>query len=312
MSKDKSWVEVALDSAFEYGKTAPNLTKPPYLRVTKAGSELSQKVFLTDKVGAVPVKAVKRPGKLNVDDQLVTDVQIPPDTLVITLSEKITRIGDKSEWKNLFRYSKTCADTATKPVKFKGAPKIDDEGTNWLFVLDDYTVTVGNCIRMDPKAKYTDAFNNALGIGHAEITGKDGTLYIYEIEANPSVTGIGKKAKWIPPKGNDFETVPDTLSTIRFTVVSPFKADIYIYDHMGAYVNKLHQEFGYKGELDESIRKTSNKYEKLGYLYWNQRSNKGRKVGTGVYIWKILFTFENGHKETITLKSGIRRPPNNE
>lgn len=312
MSKDKSWVEVALDSAFEYGKTAPNLTKPPYLRVTKAGSELSQKVFLTDKVGAVPVKAVKRPGKLNVDDQLVTDVQIPPDTLVITLSEKITRIGDKSEWKNLFRYSKTCADTATKPVKFKGAPKIDDEGTNWLFVLDDYTVTVGNCIRMDPKAKYTDAFNNALGIGHAEITGKDGTLYLYEIEANPSVTGIGKKAKWIPPKGNDFETVPDTLSTIRFTVVSPFKADIYIYDHMGAYVNKLHQEFGYKGELDESIRKTSNKYEKLGYLYWNQRSNKGRKVGTGVYIWKILFTFENGHKETITLKSGIRRPPNNE
>lgn len=309
LTNDKSWVEFALDSAFEYGKTAPDSASPPYLRVTKAGSELSQKVFFTDKVGTVPVKAVKRPGKVDIDEDLTAEVIIPPDTLVITLSEKVTRTGDEKERENIFRYSKTCADTATYPVKFKGAPKISDNGLEWTLVLDDYAVLVGTCIRTNPEAQYTDSYGNSPGLGHAEITGKDGTLYLYEIEPNPVITGIGDTAKWIPPKGTSYEDVPDTLSTIRFSVVAPFKAEIYIYDQTGAYVNKLHQKFGYDGEMTEAIRANGSKYERTGYFYWNQRSNKGRKVATGVYIWTILFTFEDGHKETITLKSGIRRPP---
>lgn len=309
MTSDKSWVEFDLDSTFEYGKTVPDSANPPYLRVTKAGSNLSQKVPFTDKIGAVPVKAVKRPGKAEANEYLSVDVLIPPDTLVVTLSEKITRTGDEKEWENIFRYSKTCADTSSSPIKFKGAPKISLDGLEWTMILDDVAVIAGTCLEMNPGAAYTDIFGNSLGRGNVEITGKDGTLYLYEIAANPSVTGIGEKAKWIPPEGKSFEEVPDTLSTVRYTVVAPFKADIYIYNHLGAYVNKLHQEFGYNGEMSDPIRGNSTKYEKIGYFYWNQRSNKGKKVGTGVYIWKILFTFENGHKESITIKSGIRRLP---
>lgn len=311
MSSDKFWVEAVLDSAFEYGKTAASdSANLPYLRVTKTSTDPSQKVVFTDKVGAVPVKAFKRPGKLDVDEYIAEDIQIPPDTLLVTLSEKITRTGDKKEWNNVFRYSRSCTDTVTKPVKFKGTPKISEDGLTWIMVLDDYGLLVGNCIQTNPEAKYTDMFGNGLGRGNVEITGKDGTLYLYQIEPNPSVTGIGQKAKWIPPKGKKFENVPDTLSTIKFSVVSPFKANIYIYDHMGAFVNQLHQEFGYNGEMTEPIRGNSNKYEKTGYLYWDQRSETGRKVGTGVYIWNIIFTFDDGHKESVTLKSGIRRGSN--
>ena len=49
---------------------------------------------------------------------------------------------------------------------------------------------------------------------------------------------------------------------------------------------------------------------KLGFLHWNQRSDKGRLAGTGIYIWKIFFKFEDGHKETRIIKTGIYRKGN--
>lgn len=312
MTNDKSWLEIKLDSTFEYGKTGiQDSSKLPYLRLTKTSSDLSQKVLFTDKVGAVPTKAVKHPGKIAIEDYLSTHAEVPPDTLMVTLSERISRIGDENAWKDLFYYSKTCKDTAIKPLRIKKKPQVLENGLFWTIILEDYAILTNNCLRINPKAEYTDLVGNSLGRGGVPITGNDGSLHLYEVKANPSVTGIGQKAEWIPPKGKDFEEVPDTISTIRFTSVARFKADIFIYDGSGAFVNNLHQKFGYNGELEDEKRGNSSKREKLGYLYWNQRSNKGRKVGSGVYIWKIIFTFEDDDfVETITLKTGIRRPPN--
>ncbi|MBR3668686.1 MAG: hypothetical protein IKN70_01540 [Fibrobacter sp.] len=59
--------------------------------------------------------------------------------------------------------------------------------------------------------------------------------------------------------------------------------------------------------MDQSSRGGPGSQFKQGYLHWNQRSDRGRKAGTGIYIWKILFTFDDGHKETRIVKTGIYR-----
>jgi hypothetical protein len=59
--------------------------------------------------------------------------------------------------------------------------------------------------------------------------------------------------------------------------------------------------------MKQKIRGNDENRAKIGYLYWNQRSDEGRKVGTGVYIWHIDFKFKDGHKEFRLLKTGIKR-----
>lgn len=309
---DPSWVQAKLEKGAKYGKTAPDTVDKPYLRVTKTSSDMSQKVFLADMVGAVAAKAEKHPGKVLLNDYVDSEVEIPPDTLVITMSEKIKRTGKKDAWKKLFRYSTSCEDTASRAIKIAEDPVVDSSGRVWTLVLGDYSILVGYCIRTNPDAEYIGADSNSLGIGGAEITGEDGTLYLYDVSPNPSVSGIGKKAKWIPPEGKEFKNVPDTLSTVKVMSVSPYIADIYIYDNQGQFVNKLQEKFGYNGEMEDPLRGNSSKREKLGFLYWDQRTENGRKVGTGVYIWKIFFKFTDGHAEIRTLKTGVRRSDDSE
>lgn len=306
VEKDSSWVQAKLKDSLKYGFTVPDTSMPPYLRVTKTSSDMAQKVYLIDKVGAVPKSAKKKPGKVYLDEYLDPNVEIPPDTLHITMSEKISRNGSNDAWKKLFRYSKSCKDTASQPIKILGTPKSDSTGLEWDIVLADYAIMVGNCVKTDPDAEYTDLSGNSLGRGGVEIDGEDGTLYLYEVSPNPSVSGVGKKGKWIPPEGDEFEKVPDTLSTIRILTVSAFTADIYIYDNQGHFVNHLTQKITDK-ELENEIRGNTSKREKLAFLYWDQRSNKGRKAGTGIYVWKIYFKFNDGHAEIRTLKTGIKR-----
>lgn len=307
VEKDSSWVQAKLEKAFNYGITSADSAPVPYLRATKTKSDFSQKVRIADKIGAVPVKAKKHPGKIEVDEFLEVNVEIPPDTLVITLSEEIKRTGKKDAWKKLFRYSTTCKDSVSSPIKVLGDPKIDSSGLVWRLVLADYSIMVGNCIKTAPEADYIDMFGNSLGRGGVSVTGEDGSIYLYEVTPNPSVTGIGTKAEWIPPEGNKFEKVPDTLSTIKVLSIAAYKADIFIYDNQGHFVNRLKEEFGYNGELTDPLRGGAEKREKLSYLYWNQLTENGRKVGTGAYVWRIFFRFNDNHVEERILKTGVKR-----
>lgn len=308
--KDSSWIEAKLEKPFAYGKTVPDTAKKPYLKLTKTSSDISQKVYLSDKVGAVPNSAKKLPGKVYLDDYLNPNMEIPPDTIKIVMSEKIKRTGKKDAWKDLFRYSKSCKDTASQPLKILGEPQMDSAGLEWKIVLADYAIMVGNCIKSNPDADYVDLSNNSLGRGGVEIEGEDGSLYLYDISPNPAVSGIGGKSKWLPPEGKDFETVPDTLSTIKILTISAYTADIYIYDNQGHYVNHLTEKITSE-ELKNSLRGNSSKREKLAYLYWDQRTENDRKVGTGIYIWKIFFKFNDGHAEIRTLRTGIKRNSEN-
>ena len=121
-----------------------------------------------------------------------------------------------------------------------------------------------------------------------------------------AISGIGH-AEWIPPEGFDWEDLPDTLSAISVKALSPYTAEVYIFDGIASYVTNFKQKFGYDGEMDDPARANPDNRSKLGFLHWNQRSDKGRRVGTGIYIWKIFFKFEDGHKETRVVKTGIYR-----
>lgn len=101
--------------------------------------------------------------------------------------------------------------------------------------------------------------------------------------------------------------MPDSISAIRVESTLPYTANIYIFDGVSTLVTNFKQKFGNKDEMTNPIRGNSLNHSKIGFLTWDQRSDNGRKVGTGVYIWKIIFKFDNGYKETRTLKTGILR-----
>lgn len=302
------WVSASLDKAFEYGLTAGDTAKPPYIRVTKTDKDFSQKVYITDKIGAVPAKVEKFPGKYSIEEFMDVHAKLPPDTLVVTLSEPIRlKKGGRDNWESLFRYSPRCKDTLDYSLNIAKKPDVDSTGMIWILVLDDHNIVTGNCIRTNPKASYVDLKGNRMGRGGAEIEGDNGDMYLYEVSPNPSVSGLDKKAKWIAPHEKEWSRVPDTLSTIRVAAVAPYKAVVTIFDEYSNVVATFKQSFGFDGEMDEEFRRNGEDRSAIGFLYWNQRTDENRKVGTGVYIWRIDFKFDDGHTDFRIVKTGIKR-----
>ena len=309
---DGSWYEGKLKEAFDYGATAPDEDDVPYLRLTKPKGGFSQRVELKDRVGAVPVKAVKRPGLIGIEEYLECSMDVPPDTLEITLSEPIKTKGKEGNgkdaaWKNLFVYSPDCKDTVEQPLNILKLIDKDSEGLVWTFVLGDFNVLTDNCIRTNPKSSYFDEQKNPMGRGGVKVEGGNGNLYLYEVTPTPSVSGLDTKAEWIAPGEHKWSRVPDSLSVIRVASIMPYKADVVIYDAFSNIVTSFTREFGYKGEMKEKIRENDDNRAKTGFLHWNNRSDKGRKVGTGVFIWRIDFKFKDGHSEFRLVKTGVKR-----
>ena len=146
-----------------------------------------------------------------------------------------------------------------------------------------------------------------MGRGEVEIEGDNGDLYLYEVAPAPTVSGIDTDAEWIAPDDNEWSRVPDTLSVIRVSSIMPYKAYVTIYDGLSNVVASFTRNFGDKGEMNEKIRANDGTRAKTGFLHWNNRSDSGRKVGTGVYIWRIDFKFKDGHSEFRMVRTGVKR-----
>ena len=219
----------------------------------------------------------------------------------------------------MFTYSADCKDTNDYSLNITEMIKKDSAGLVWSFVLGDHNIMTDNCIRTNPKASYVDGQKNSMGRGGVEIEGGNGNLYLYEVVATPAVSGIGSKAEWIAPKKHKWSRVPDTLSVIRVASIMPYKAYVNIYDGYSNVVASFTREFGenYRYIPDKKSSKYSMSlqiHEKGGWddtwpsqEYWNNRSDEGRKVGTGVYIWRIDFKFKDGHSESRLVKTGVKR-----
>jgi len=304
ISEDLMWIEASIDP-FDYGLTA---AEKPYLRFTKERRDsTSQKVSISDKVGAVITRVIKHPGVLSLENYMDGDSEIAADTLEVTLSEPITAEKSKNAWKDLFRYTEFCDDTTSHAVNLKNVTVIDSAKGIWRLILADHNIEVGHCLITDINAPYKDQNGNSMGRGGVEIVGEDGIEYLRTVKPNPPVAGTGKEVKWIPAEKSEWATQPDTISAIEIWSIAPYKAKISIFDGAASVIATFSQKFGYDGEMDMASRSSDDHRYKLGYLSWDQHSNEGRKVGTGVYIWRIDFKFKDGHSEYRLVKTGVKR-----
>ncbi|MBR6124871.1 VWA domain-containing protein [Candidatus Saccharibacteria bacterium] len=304
---DGKWFEGYINKPYKYGLTKADTVRKPFLAFTTIYSDKMENVMLRDRVGAVPARATKFLGKVGLKEYMDPNSEIPPDTLVIWMSEPIRNVGKERGWENLFRYSESCEDTVSQPLSMKEAPIIRDNGQLWTVLLDGIFVKDGACLFTDPEASYEDQAGNPMGRGGIKIDGEDGKIYLGEVRPLQAVSGIGETPQWIPPEGAGWEPLPDTLSAISVKSSMPYTAEVYIFSAISTYVTHFKQKFGYDGEMEQSVRGKASDLFRQGFLHWNNRSEKGRKVGSGIYIWKIFFKFEDGHKETRVVKTGIYR-----
>ena len=280
ISDEGDWIYITLDNPFEYGVTAVDSTGKKFVSISRNTSSAIQKVKLSDKMGPVPVRAKKLPGAIGDEEYLNGKVAIPPDTLVVTLSEPVEfKSGAKafsknrSNWSKIFQFAETCDNGKAHPISLDEEPELDESGTVWTLVLPhEVDVRVGHCLMTNPDASIQDVAGNAPAIGGVSVEGDDGEIYLYSIKGDPAIA-------------------EDTVSAISVETRMDYKADVTIFDHIGHAV----AQFDKKND------------EGTGHIEWNQRTFENRLVGTGVYIWKIRFVFADGHKETRFIRTGIRR-----
>ena len=280
ISEDGDWIYAALESPFEYGVTAVDSTGKKFVKISRNTSSAIQKVTLSDKVGPVPVRAEKHPGVIRDKDYLNGKADIPPDTLVVTLSEPV-KIPDgakafdkkRSAWSNMFQYAESCDNGKMHPVSLEQSPKLDKSGKVWTMVIPhQVNIHVGHCLMTNPEAPFQDAAGNAPAIGGVSIEGDDGDIYIYTFKGAPAVARGSKSA-------------------VKVEARLSYKAKVTIFSNLGNVV----AQFNRKNE------------EGLSFIEWDQRTMDNRLAGTGVYIWKIQFKFADGHKETRSIRTGIKR-----
>jgi hypothetical protein len=152
----------------------------------------AQKVSLQDSVGPVPVTAVKLPSNgltYNVTD---TEKRFNPDTLVITLSEKLRTSTSFSE---MIRFSKGCKDySESVPLTLFSQPKFSEKGDTVTVIVDNSleakSPAVGDCIFLETDGRYTDLQTNRPAPLGVELKGSDPKLVIRGFRGFPPVAGI--------------------------------------------------------------------------------------------------------------------------
>lgn len=328
--KDSSWILAKIEQPYEYGLTSIGKGAKPYVRLPMNAINAGQLLSLTDRVGPVPIHAQKKPGILPSDADL-NNSKAYPDTLIVTMSEPLymTRNSEDAPWNTLFRVSASCSDSVSFPIGFESKPFVSADNLVWTLIISHNAPLVGNCVRTDHDAPYADFGSNAPGVGGVELGGSNGSLFIHRIAANPAIAGGKSRSSWIPPVGwedgdmkvahnpnavpfgfddTEMQPMPDSLSTIIVTSTSSYVAEVFIYSIQGEFVKRFVQSFGYHGELENMNRAANGGKGRASYLVWNMRNQTGRKVGSGVYIWRVEFRFpEGGKTESRIIKTGVTR-----
>jgi hypothetical protein len=326
----------------------------------------AQKAPLADSVGPVPLTAVKRPSNGQTYAVTETERRFNPDTLVITVSEKLKT---STTFLGMFRFSKGCRDySESEPLKLYSLPEASADGLTYTVIVDNSIDTkspsVDDCIFLEGDGRFTDAFSNRPGKLGAPLTGADPKLVIHAFKGYPPVAGVdgnnpvfttvnqdrfGDKVfrtetgadnhpevVWIPPYGfdekdpvgsleriaRDFNNpgagdrgtemtyqhvLPTDISTVQVITTTAYLAKITIYDNLGNFVRSMTQAFGRNGELKNTYRGANG--GQASFLVWDMKDSHGTKVGQGVYVWKVAFSFQdkNQRSEVRYTRTGVLR-----
>jgi hypothetical protein len=123
---------------------------------------------------------------------------------------------------------------------------------------------------------------------------------IYTLPKSVSEQPVGTEVTGPP------SPMPPNIATLQVVAVGKYIATVFIYDNRGSYVTDFKQAFGYHGELNNRFRIALGKGV-VSYLVWNLLDKHGRKAGQGVYVWKVLFTFDDGKQEVQYTRTGLMR-----
>jgi hypothetical protein len=310
-----------------------------------------QSVPLADSVGPIPLTAIKLPSDGKTYAVTQDERRFNPDTLLITVSEKI-RTG--ASMISAFRFSKGCKDySESVPLKLFSLPEVSQDGITYTAIVDNslqtQTPLVGDCIFLETDGRITDFPGNLPSQVGAPITGADPKQVIRAFQGYPPVAGLQSGSAgytvanqdkfsnsavrqtgvdqilWVPPVGykesdpvgsldravKDFSNpvagdrtgensnpvpMPPGISTVEVITLTPYLAHITIFDNLGNFVRTMTQAFGHNGELRNGSRTVER--GQVSFLVWDMKDSHGNRVGQGVYVWKVNFTFEDSNKKS--------------
>jgi len=182
-----------------------------------------------------------------------------------------------------------------------------------------------------------DAFNNVLVAGNVNnveeptsdprFDGSANCILIREFGSEKTYCKEEDES-WIPPVGfdpvtgeidpnkqincdpNDRPTKVyypvNCLSSVIVFTEGPYTAKVSIFDHLGKWVHSSTQIFGeYCKEHEHAIRDLPGGL--VSYLVWNQKDHSKNFVGSGVYVWNVLFTYAGGRSKKSVFRQGLAR-----
>ncbi|MGL1900764.1 MAG: IgGFc-binding protein [Fibrobacterales bacterium] len=113
-------------------------------------------------------------------------------------------------------------------------------------------------------------------------------------------------------------TSPDTFNSACYSSLvfgsyaheGPYTTKVFVYDHLGQFLDSWKQTFGKCGELKNEARESDIENYYLNDLVWDMKNSNGRRVGSGVFYWHVTTHFESGRTEKFITSMGIVRPKN--
>jgi hypothetical protein len=98
------------------------------------------------------------------------------------------------------------------------------------------------------------------------------------------------------------------MSAVSVISEGPYKARVQIFSNLGEFVHASEQQFGYCGEMEDENRLRPGGF--ASFLIWNQKDLTGKYVGSGVYIWRVLYRMQDGTSRLEDYRQGIARGVN--
>ena len=95
--------------------------------------------------------------------------------------------------------------------------------------------------------------------------------------------------------------------SLQVITSTAYIAKISIFDNLGHFVRTMTQSFGGNGELRNRLRTVEG--GQVSFLVWDMLDYTGARVGQGVYVWKVSFTFleKNKKAEVRYTRTGVLR-----
>ncbi len=264
-------------------------------------------ILLRDSVSPRLIEVVKTPSK-SLKNESIANLKRGPDVFVFRFSEPLTIASTDvlGIWQSQFLVSRNCEERGG-PIEFISVRQLDTTRMVWEAAVDKNIPSKKSCITV----------NNAVSLvfdDHTNVLGRNSTIITGSNRIPPAAIGVlnpiggdetGPPALWIPP-GEDAKVVlPSHLTAVIVTASEKYTGTANIYDSMGSYVRTIDLSFGHQGELEQFERQVENGF--MNYIPWDQRDEKGKKVGSGVYIWKIILEYNSGRSEVFQIKTGVLR-----